>query len=35
MPRSPLLANSTYTATVVADGQTYTWSFTTGSPPTE
>ena len=33
MPRSPLLANSTYTATVVADGQTYTWSFTTGSPP--
>ena len=22
-------------ATVVADGQTYTWSFTTGSPPTE
>ncbi|MBK8903951.1 MAG: CAP domain-containing protein [Anaerolineaceae bacterium] len=33
MPRSPLLANSTYTATVVANGQTYTWSFTTGSPP--
>lgn len=35
MPRSPLLANSTYTVTVVADGQTYTWSFATGSPPTE
>lgn len=35
MPRSPLLANSTYTATVVANGQTYTWSFSTGSAPTD
>ena len=33
MPRSPLLANSTYTVTIVADGQTYTWDFNTGSPP--
>jgi uncharacterized protein YkwD len=33
MPRSPLLADSTYTATIVADGQTYSWSFTIGSPP--
>ncbi len=36
MPRSPLLGNSTYTATILANGQTYTWSFSTGnSPPTE
>jgi uncharacterized protein YkwD len=33
MPRSPLLGNSTYTATVVANGQAYAWSFTTGSSP--
>ena len=33
MPRSPLLADSTYTATIVADGQTYSWFFTTARPP--
>ena len=33
MPRSPLLANSTYTVTIVANGETYTWSFQTGNAP--
>jgi uncharacterized protein YkwD len=33
MPRSPFLANSTYTVTIVANGETYSWSFSTGSPP--
>lgn len=34
LPRHPLLANGTYTVNVVANGQAYTWSFTTtNSPP--
>lgn len=33
MPRSPLLANSTYTVNIVANGETYNWSFSTGSAP--
>ncbi|MCA9902129.1 MAG: CAP domain-containing protein [Ardenticatenaceae bacterium] len=34
IPRSPMLANSTYTVHIVANGQSYDWSFsTTNSPP--
>lgn len=31
MPRQPLLANSTYSVSVTASGQTYRWSFSTSS----
>jgi hypothetical protein len=31
MPRQPLLANSTYTVSITANGQNYTWSFSTSS----
>lgn len=33
MPRNPLLANSTYTANVVVDGESYSWSFSTVNTP--
>ena len=31
MPRQPLLSNSTYAVSITANGQTYSWSFHTGS----
>jgi hypothetical protein len=32
LPRSPLVAGRSYTASVTADGVTYTWTFTVSSP---
>lgn len=33
LPRQPLAANTTYTASVTVNGQTYKWSFTVGNIP--
>jgi hypothetical protein len=35
MPRNTLTVGQTYTATITANGQTYSWTFTVIAPPAQ